>query len=193
VLATLPDDELRRLGQRYLAQTRVQRRTAAPRFIDKMPNNWLHVGLIHLILPNARIVDARRHPLGCCFSNFKQHFARGQHFTYDLRDLGRYYADYARLMSHFDAVLPGRVHRVDYARMVTDTGHEIRRLLDYCGLEFEESCLRFYANPRAVRTASSQQVRSPIYRDAVDQWRHYESWLDPLKETLGPALAAADG
>jgi tetratricopeptide (TPR) repeat protein len=192
ILATLPDDELRTLGQQYLAQTRVQRRTAAPRFIDKMPNNWLHAGFIHLILPNASIVDARRHPLGCCFSNFKQHFARGQHFTYDLRDLGRYYADYVQLMTHFDTVLPGRIHRVDYARMVADTAHEVRRLLDYCGLAFEESCLRFYENQRPVRTPSSQQVRSPIYRDGVDQWRHYEAWLDSLKEALGPVLAGDD-
>jgi hypothetical protein len=134
-------------------------------------------------------VDARRHPSGCCFRLQAALFC-GQHFTYDLRDLGAITPTRA-VDDHFDGV-PGRIHRVDYARMVTDTGHEIRRLLDYCGLEFEESCLRFYANPRAVRTASSQQVRSPIYRDAVDQWRHYESWLDPLKETLGPVLAAAD-
>jgi len=171
VLGSLPAAELRKLGEQYLEQTRLQRRTAAPSFIDKMPNNWLHVGLIHLILPNARIVDARRHPLSCCFSNFKQHFARGQNFTYDLVDLGRYYRDYVALMDHFDQVLAGRVHRVLYEDMVADTEREVRRLLDYCGLPFEDSCLRFYENERAVRTASSEQVRSPIYRDSVDQLR----------------------
>jgi len=190
ILADLDPGELRGLGERYLEQTRVQRKTAAPHFIDKMPNNWAHVGLIHLMLPNARIIDARRHPLSCCFSNFKQHFARGQNFTYALEDLGRYYADYVGLMAHFDAVLPGRVHRVTYERMVDDTETEVRRLLDYCGLPFDGACLRFYENERAVRTASSEQVRRPIYRDAVDQWRHYEQWLGPLRDALGPVLDA---
>jgi tetratricopeptide (TPR) repeat protein len=188
VLATLSPVELRALGEEYLERTRIQRRTTAPCFIDKMPNNWLHVGLIHLILPNARVIDARRHPLSCCFSNFKQHFARGQSFTYDLGDLGRYYRDYVTLLAHFDAVLPGRVHRVYYERMVENTENEIRGLLEYCGLPFEESCLRFYETERAVRTASSEQVRSPIYREALDQWRHFEPWLDPLKDALGPFL-----
>jgi Sulfotransferase family len=190
VLATLDADALRELGERYLRQTRVQRKTAAPRFIDKLPNNWAHVGLIELILPNARIVDARRHPLSCCFSGFKQHFARGQNFSYSLEDIGRYYADYVALMAHYDAVLPGRVHRVFYERMVDDTEHEVRRLLDYCGLPFEEACLRFYENERAVRTASSEQVRQPIFRDAVEHWRNYEPWLGPLKAALGPVLDA---
>jgi tetratricopeptide (TPR) repeat protein len=190
VLATLDPAEFRELGERYLAQTRIQRRTDRPFFIDKMPNNWAHVGLIHLMLPNAKIVDARRHPLSCCFSNFKQHFARGQNFTYSLEDLGRYYADYVALMAHFDAVLPARVHRVLYERMVDDTEGEVRRLLDYCGLPFEPACLRFYENDRAVRTASSEQVRQPIFRDAVDHWRHYEPWLGPLVAALGPTLEA---
>ena len=189
-LASLAADELRGLGERYLEQTRVQRRTGAPFFIDKLPNNWAHVGLIQLMLPNARIIDTRRHPLSCCFSNFKQHFARGQNFTYALDDLGRYYADYVALMAHFDAVLPGRIHRVIYERMVEDTEHEVRRLLDYCGLPFEDACLRFYENDRAVRTASSEQVRQPIFRDAVDQWRNYEAWLQPLRTALGPVLDA---
>ena len=189
-LASLAADELRGLGERYLEQTRVQRRTGAPFFIDKLPNNWAHVGLIQLMLPNARIIDTRRHPLSCCFSNFKQHFARGQNFTYALDDLGRYYADYVALMAHFDAVLPGRIHRVIYERMVEDTEHEVRRLLDYCGLPFEDACLRFYENDRAVRTASSEQVRQPIFRDAVDQWRNYEAWLEPLRAALGPVLDA---
>jgi predicted Zn-dependent protease len=190
VLADLGPDELRALGERYLEQTRVQRKTTAPFFIDKMPNNWSHVGLIHLMLPNARIIDARRHPLSCCFSNFKQHFARGQNFTYSLDDLGRYYSDYVALLAHFDVVLPGRVHRVVYERMVDDTETEVRRLLDYCGLPFDAACLRFYENDRAVRTASSEQVRQPIYRDAIDQWRHYEPWLEPLRHALGPVLEA---
>jgi tetratricopeptide (TPR) repeat protein len=188
VLAQLSADELRGLGERYLEQTRIQRKTGAPFFIDKMPNNFMHVGLIHLILPNAKVIDARRHPLGCCFSNFKQHFARGQHFTYSLEDIGRYYRDYVRLMAHFDAVLPGRVHRVIYEHMVDDTEAEVRRLLAHCGLPFDERCLRFYENERAVRTASSEQVRRPIFREGVDQWRHYDPWLGPLKEALGSVL-----
>jgi tetratricopeptide (TPR) repeat protein len=186
LLETLSPTELRALGEKYLADTRVQRKTGAPLFIDKMPNNFLHVGLIHLILPNAKIIDARRHPLGCCFSGYKQHFARGQNFSYDLADIGRYYRDYVALMAHFDAVLPGRVHRVFYERLIEDTETEVRRLLEYCGLPFEAACLRFYENDRAVRTASSEQVRTPIYRDGVYQWRHYEPWLGPLKEALGP-------
>ena len=188
VAAPLDNAQLRALGERYLAQTRIQRKTGAPLFIDKMPNNWIYVGLIALILPNAKIIDARRHPLSCCFSGFKQHFARGQHFSYSLEDLGRYYRDYVALMAHFDAVLPGRVHRVVYERMVEDTEAEVRSLLDYCGLPFEDACLRFYENERAVRTASSEQVRQPIFRDAVEHWRNYEPWLGPLKTTLGPML-----
>ena len=153
-----------------------------------MPNNWLYVGLIQLILPNARIIDARRHPLGCCFSAFKQHFARGQSFSYDLSDLGRYYRDYVDLMAHIDRVLPGRVHRVFYESMIEDTEAEVRRLLEYCELPFEERCLEFYENERAVRTASSEQVRRPIFREGMDRWRHYEPWLGPLKEALGSVL-----
>ena len=188
VLGQLSTDELCALGEEYLARTRIQRKTTAPFFIDKLPNNFAHIGLIHLILPNARIVDARRHPLGCCFSAYKQHFARGQNYTYSLVDLGRYYRDYVDLMAHFDQVLPGRVHRVYYETMVEQTEAEVRRLLDYCGLGFEPQCLRFYENARAVRTASSEQVRQPIFREAVDQWRHYEPWLEPLRTALGPAL-----
>ncbi|HYE42858.1 MAG TPA: sulfotransferase, partial [Caulobacteraceae bacterium] len=144
--------------------------------------------LICLMLPNAKIVDARRHPMAGCFSAFKQHFARGQHFSYDLVDLGRYYADYVALMAHFDAVLPGRVHRVIYEDMVADPEARIRDLLDYCGLPFEEACLRFHENARAVRTASSEQVRRPIFTEALDHWRRYEAHLDPLRSALGPAL-----
>jgi len=190
VLGRLGEDELRRLGEEYLQRTRVHRQTARPLFIDKLPNNWLHVGLIQLILPNATIIDARRHPLGCGLSAYKQHFARGQAFSYDLADIGRYYRDYATLMAHMDAVLPGRMHRVIYERMVADTETEVRRLLDHAGLPFEPACLEFWTNDRAVRTASSEQVRQPIFGDAVDHWRNFEPWLDPLKDALGPVLEA---
>jgi tetratricopeptide (TPR) repeat protein len=189
VLADRSPAELRELGERYLERTRIHRKQGRPFFIDKMPNNFLHIGLIQLILPHAKIIDARRHPLGCCFSNFKQHYARGQNFSYSLDDMGRFYCDYVELMAHFDAVLPGRVHRVIYERMVEDTEGEVRRLLDYCGLPFEEGCLRFFENDRPVRTASAEQVRQPIYREGVDQWRNFEAWLDPLKAALGPELA----
>jgi len=185
--------ELRALGEQYLERTRIHRKTDRPFFIDKMPNNFLHVGLIQVILPNAKIIDARRHPLGCCFSNFKQYYARGQNFSYGLADMGRFYRDYVELMAHFDEVLPGRVHRVFYERTVEDTEGEVRRVLDYCGLPFEPGCLRFFENDRAVRTASAEQVRQPIYRDGVEQWRHYEAWLDPLKDALGPVLDAYPG
>jgi len=188
VLSTLDTDALRALGRRYLERTRIHRKTDAPLFIDKMPNNFMHIGLIHLMLPNAKIIDARRHPLACCFSNFKQHFARGQSFSYSLDDIGRFYRDYVELMAHFDAVLPGRVHRVVYERMVEDTDNEVRSLLDYCGLPFEAQCLRFFENERPVRTASSEQVRRPIFREGLDQWRRYEPWLEPLKAALGPVL-----
>ncbi|HWS78506.1 MAG TPA: sulfotransferase, partial [Thermomonas sp.] len=188
IVAAMDPAEFKALGERYIASTRVQRKLGRPFFIDKMPNNFAHVGLIQLILPNAKIIDARRHPLACGFSNFKQHFARGQAFSYDLGDMGRYYADYVALMAHFDAVLPGRVHRVIYEEMVADTETQVRALLGYCGLEFDERCLRFFENERAVRTASSEQVRQPIYREGVDHWRHFESWLYPLKLALGPVL-----
>ncbi|HEV8017339.1 MAG TPA: sulfotransferase [Steroidobacteraceae bacterium] len=189
-VAALTPPQLRDLGERYLARTRLMRRSARPFFVDKMPNNWLYVGFIQLLLPNARMIDARRHPLGCCFSCFKQHFARGQSFTYDLEDLGRYYRDYVALLAHFDAVLPGRVHRVFYESMITDTEAQVRRLLEYCGLPYEEGCLKFYENERAVRTASSEQVRQPIFQDALEHWRHFEPWLGPLEDALGPVLPA---
>jgi tetratricopeptide (TPR) repeat protein len=188
VLATRSAAELREMGERYMERTRIQRKTDAPMFIDKMPNNFAHIGLIHLVLPNARIIDARRHPMACCFSGFKQHFARGQNFTYSLDDIGRYYADYVALMAHFDQALPGRIHRVHYESMVDDTEAEVRRLLDYCRLPFEPQCLRFFENDRPVRTASSEQVRQPIYREGIDHWRNFEPWLGPLKDALGPVL-----
>jgi predicted Zn-dependent protease len=190
VLEDLEPRQLRELGERYLAQTRIQRKTSAPFFVDKMPNNWAHVGFIQLILPNAKIVDARRHPLACCFSGYKQHFARGQHFTYDLEDIARYYRDYVELMAHFDRVLPGRVHRSIYERVVDDFESEVRALLAYCGLPFDERCLRFHENDRAVRTASSEQVRRPIYREGKDQWRNYAEWLRPAERVLGAVLGA---
>ncbi len=175
-------------GQRYLDNTAVHRKNATAFFIDKMPNNFAHLALIQLVLPNAKIIDARRNPMACCFSNYKQHFARGQNFSYGLNDMGRYYRDYVELMAHFDSVLPGHVHRVHYENMVENTEAEVRSLLVYCGLPFEQGCLSFYDNDRPVRTASSEQVRQPIYKDGVEHWRHFEAWLGPLKEALGPVL-----
>jgi tetratricopeptide (TPR) repeat protein len=190
VLATLSAADCRTLGERYLQQTRIQRKTAKPLFIDKLPNNFQHLGLIRLALPNARIIDARRHPLACCFSGFKQNFARGQRYTYSLEAIGRYYRDYVELMAHFDTALPGWIHRVIYEDMVNDTENEVRRLLAFCGLPFEAATLSFHENERAVRTASAQQVRQPIYRQGIDQWRHYAPWLEPLRAELGAVLEA---
>ena len=187
-MADVSTEALAALGEKFIEDTKVHRKLGRPFFIDKMPNNFRHIGLIRLILPNARIIDARRHPMGACFSAFKQHFARGQGFSYDLDDVGRYFRDYVELMAHFDTVLPGRIHRVIYEDMVEDTEVQVRRLLDYCGLPFEDACLRFHENERAVRTASSEQVRRPIFREGLDQWRHYEPWLDPLKAALGAVL-----
>ena len=189
-LADLDADAVAAIGRDYIARTRVQRKSEKPLFIDKLPNNWVHAGFIHLILPNAKIIDARRHPLDCCFSNFKQHFARGQSFSYDLADMGRYYADYVDLMAHFDAVMPGRVIRVIHEELVEDQETVTRRLLDALGLPFEEACLRFWENDRAVRTASSEQVRRPINRDGVDQWKRFDPWLGELRTALGDVLDA---
>ena len=188
VLASKSRDELKEMGQQYIERTQVHRKTDRPFFIDKMPNNFLHIGMIQAILPNAKIIDARRHPLGCCFSNFKQYYARGQSFSYGLTDMGRFYRDYVELMAHFDDVLPGRIYRANYEKTVNDTEAEVRKILDYCGLPFEEGCLRFFENKRAVRTASSEQVRQPIYRQGMEQWQNYEQWLDPLKGALGTVL-----
>jgi tetratricopeptide (TPR) repeat protein len=186
----IPPTKFAELGAEFLERTAIQRKTDKPFFIDKLPNNWAYVGLIHLILPNAKIIDARRQPLDCCFSNFRQHFAKGQGFSYSLDHMGRYYTDYVRAMAHIDAVLPGRVHRVIHEAMLGDPETEIRALLEYLGLPFEESCLNFHENKRAVRTASSEQVRKPINRDGVDQWKPYEQYLGPLKTVLGPILDA---
>ena len=175
------------LGQRYIEATQRHRKTAAPFFIDKLPNNWRHVGLIRLILPNARIIDARRSAMACCFSNFKQHYAQGQTFAYDLVDLGSYYRDYTRAMLHFDRVLPDWIYRFDHETLLADPEPAIRRLLSFMDLPFEPACLAPHENRRPVRTASSEQVRRPINRDAVDQWRHFEPWLGPLRTALGDA------
>jgi tetratricopeptide (TPR) repeat protein len=184
-LAAMAPERLAELGAEFLERTRIQRKTDKPFYIDKLPNNWAYLGLIAAILPSARIIDARRHPLDCGFSNFRQHFARGQAFAYDLDHIGRYYADYVRAMAHYDAVLPGRVHRVIHERLLDDPEAEVRALLAYLDLPFEDGCLAFHANARAVRTASSEQVRRPINRDGVGQWRAYEAWLGPLKNALG--------
>jgi len=187
VIEKLEEEQLRLLGEEYLERARVQRGGAA-HFIDKMPNNFRHIGLLQLILPNARIIDARRHPMGACFSGFKQLFAQGQSFTYGLARIGRYYREYVRLMDHWDSVLPGKVLRVDYETVIDDTEGQVRRLLDFCGLPFEDACLDFHRTERAVRTASSEQVRQPIYREGLDQWRRFEPWLAELKTELGPVL-----
>jgi tetratricopeptide (TPR) repeat protein len=188
VLADLEPEALRRFGERYMTDTRTYR-TDKPRFIDKMPNNFRHVGLIHLILPNARIIDARREPMACCFSNFKQLFAAGQEFTYSLEDIARYYRTYVEIMHHWDAVLPGKVLRIQHEDVVEDLEGNVRKLLEFCNLDFEPACLEFWKNERSVRTASSEQVRRPIFKEGLDQWRNFEPWLAPLKEALGDLVA----
>jgi len=187
VLNTLPPDALTKMGEDYIEDTQYHRQ-GAPFFVDKMPNNFRHIALIHLILPNARIIDARRHPMACCFSGFKQLFGEGQQFSYDLEYIGHYYRRYVEIMDHWDKELPGRILRVHYEDVVVDLEVQVRRILDYCGLPFEQACLDFYKTKRAVRTPSSEQVRQPIYKSATDQWRNFEPFLDPLKKALGPAL-----
>ena len=186
-LAGLPAEAFAAMGGRYLADTRAYR-TDRPFFIDKMPNNFRHVGLIHLMLPNARIIDARRDPMSCCFSNLKQLYAQGQEFTYSVEDIARYYRTYLELMRHWDEALPGVVLRVQHEDVIDDLEGSVRRILDHCGLPFEDACVNFHENRRAVRTPSSEQVRRPIFRDGLDQWRNYEPWLEPLKAALGDAL-----
>jgi tetratricopeptide (TPR) repeat protein len=188
ILDRLSAAEFQQLGEKYLTDTRVYR-TGKPFFIDKNPNNFRHLGLIHLMLPNARIIDARREPMGCCFSNFKQLFANGQEFTYSIEDIARYYRSYLELMRHWDRVLPGQVLRVHHQDVVDDLEGSVRRLLDFCGLDFEAQCVAFHETRRSVRTASSEQVRQAIYREGLDQWKHFESWLGPLKDALGDALS----
>ena len=187
ILRDLTPEEFHQFGEQFIQETRIHR-GSAPFFIDKMPNNFRHIGLIHLMLPNAKIIDARRHPMGSCFSGFKQLFAEGQEFTYGLHEVGTYYRDYVELMDHWDKVLPGKVLRVQYEDVVADLDTQVRRILDYCGLPFEQSCIDYHQTDRSVRTPSSEQVRQPIYKSGVEQWRNFEAYLDPLKQALGPVL-----
>ena len=189
-LTETPPAQLAELGAAFLQRTAVQRKTDKPFYVDKLPNNWLYIAFIRVILPNAKIIDARRHPLDCCFSNFRQHYAKGQAFSYGLADVGGYYRDYVRLMAHIDAVQPGRVHRVIHEALLDDPEAEVRAMLAWLDQPFEDACMAFHTNARAVRTASSEQVRKPINRDGVGQWRPYDKWLDPLKQALGSVLDA---
>ncbi len=188
-LGEVPREEFAKFGAAYIRDTMIQRKQGTPFFIDKMPNNFRHIGLIHLILPNAKIIDARRGAMGCCFSGFKQLFAEGQEFTYGLEEIGHYYRDYVALMDHWEHVLPGKVLRVQYEDVVADTETQVRRLLDFCGLPFEAACVNFHQTERAVRTASSEQVRQPIFKSGLDQWAHFAPYLDPLRDVLGTELA----
>jgi tetratricopeptide (TPR) repeat protein len=183
VLHKLSADQLRGFGEKYLTDTAVYR-TGKPFFIDKNPNNFRHLGLIHLILPNAKIIDARREPMACCFSNFKQLFASGQEFTYDLQDIGRYYRSYVDLMAHWETVLPGKILRVRHEDVVADLEGNVRRMLEFCGLNFEPQCIEFHRTERSVRTASSEQVRRPIFTEGLHQWEHFEPWLGGLRQVL---------
>ena len=187
VLATLDDAEFVKMGEFYLESAKVFR-TGKPYFIDKMPNNFRHLGLIHLMLPKAKIIDARREPLACCFSNLKQLFAKGQEFTYSIEDIARYYRTYLELMRHWNRVLPGRVLCVQHEDVVDNLADHVRRILEFCELDFEPTCIEFHKTQRSVRTASSEQVRQPIYREGLDHWRNFEPWLAPLKDALGDAL-----
>jgi len=188
ILAEMRDEEFLAVGEQYIAATRIYR-SGKPYFIDKMPNNFRHLGLIHLMLPNARIIDARREPMACCFSNLKQLFANGQEFTYSIEDIARYYRTYLDLMRHWDRVLPGRILRIQHEDVVDDLPGNVRRILEFCGLPFEAACVEFHKTERSVRTASSEQVRQPIFRDGLDQWTNFEPWLEPLKVALGDALS----
>ena len=189
ILAELEPSYFRRFGQQFIDDTRAYR-GSAPFFIDKMPNNFFHIGLIRLILPKAKVIDARRHPMACCFSGFKQLFGEGQDFSYGLRDIGNYYRQYVKLMDHWERVLPGFVLRVQYEDVVADLDGQVRRLLEFCGLPFEPGCLEYYRTERSVRTPSASQVRQPIYTSGLEQWRHFEPWLGPLKDALGPEVLA---
>jgi hypothetical protein len=191
-LASLDRHTLRKLGDEYLHRARSFRRTDRPFFIDKLPANWMHLGLIRLALPNAKIIDARRHPMACGFSNFKQHYRNDNPFASSQESIGAFYHDYWRFMRHFDVIQPGAVHRVINERLIEDPEGEIGRMLDFIGVPFDPACLDFHKNKRAVGTPSAEQVRRPLNRDGVDQWRHYEQWLGPLKTALGPALEQWD-
>ncbi len=189
VLAEMPPDEFRRLGEKYLHGTRAYR-TDKPRFIDKMPNNFRHLGLIHLMLPHAKVIDVRREPMACCFSNLKQLFASGQEFTYSIEDIARYYRTYLELMRHWEEALPGWIMRVHYEDVVDDLQGSVKRILEFCELPFEAQCFEFHKTARSVSTASSEQVRRPIFREGLEQWKNFEPWLGPLKDQLGDALGA---
>ena len=184
ILGELPTERFAQFGQQFIEDTRAYRGTA-PYFIDKMPNNFFHIGLIKLILPNAKVIDARRHPMACCFSGYKQLFGEGQEFSYGLEEIGNYYRQYVDLMNHWDEVLPGFVLRVQHEDVIADLEGQVRRILDFCGLEFEESCVEFHKTKRTVRTPSAEQVRQPINKSGVDQWCNFEAHLDPLKHALG--------
>ena len=192
ILSELDTSLFEKFGQQFIEQTRVYR-GEAPLFIDKMPNNFFHIGLIKLILPNAKVIDARRHPMSCCFSGFKQLWGGGQEFSYGLDEIGSYYKQYTRLMDHWDEVLPGFVLRVHHENVVDNLEEEVRRMLDFCGLPFEDACLDFHKTERTIRTPSAEQVRQPIYRSGLDQWRNFEQHLDPLKQALGSELRATYG
>ena len=192
ILNEIEDDYLRRFGEQFMEDTRVYRGTA-PFFVDKMPNNFFHIGLIKLILPNAKIIDARRHPMACCFSGYKQLFGEGQEFSYGLREIGNYYRQYVKLMDHWDNVVPGFVLRVEHEDVVEDLEGQVRRILDFCDLPFEQACVDYHETERSIRTPSAEQVRQPIFRTGLEQWHHYESWLGPLKEALGPEVRARYG
>lgn len=191
-LVGLDAAELKAIGEEYLHRTQAHRVAGLPMFVDKLPANWMYVGFIRLILPNARIIDARRHPIACGFSNFKQHYATGVSYAYALDSIGRFYADYVRQMAHFESLQPGAVHRIINERLIEDPEREVRRLLDFVGVPFDPACLEFHRNKRAVQTPSAEQVRRPINSDGVDSWRPYEPWLGPLKEALGYALDSWD-
>jgi len=183
VLMDIDADKLKALGENYLEETNAHRQ-GAPFFIDKMPNNFRHIALIHLILPNAKIIDARREPMACCFSGYKQLFAEGQEFSYGLEDIGNYYNDYVEIMKHWDDVLPGKVLRVQHEDVINDLQTQVERILHFCGLPFEQSCVDFHQSKRPVRTPSSEQVRQPIYKSGMHLWKNYEDYLNPLKQAL---------
>jgi tetratricopeptide (TPR) repeat protein len=191
-LLRLDHDAIRKIGEEYIERTRFFRSTGKPHFVDKLPANWMNLGIIRLALPNAKIIDARRHPMACGFSNFKQNYAAGINFSYSQDSIGHFYRDYVRFMDHIEALQPGAVHRVLNERLIDDPESEVRRMLDFIGVPFDPACLEFHRNTRAVQTPSAEQVRRPINRDGVDYWKHYEPWLTPMKEALGDALESWD-
>ena len=184
ILTELDDDYFRRFGEQFIQNTRAYR-GAAPFFTDKMPNNFFHIGLIKLILPNARIIDARRHPVACCFSGFKQLFGEGQEFSYGLKEIGNYYRQYVKLMDHWDRELPGFVLRVQHEDVVNNLEEQVHRILDFCDLPFEQACVDYHQTERSIRTPSSEQVRQPIYKTGLEQWRNFEPWLGPPERSTG--------